>query len=306
LGAGRYLLVGGGIAVVAVLILLAIGLYADTEVSKSVSTTEPVESTDMVTKPPSTTKTASPEETVTRTTGEKRGILYTLVVPEDGGESHLYEVDVLNNRSRRLEGAPKQVASFDLEGDALYYSNFTSILRQRGSEREVLVSLDNTDGTINSVRVGPDGNIYFSLVFAQGPGYVLKVLDSGEAGLVFNVTEDFVDRYLAGHWSGEFDMDGEGNLYLSSGNWAPSSLVVVSRGGEVRTILREVDLVTTGLRHVSELTLVVGDERIDLSDSIMFCGQDGRVYFIDKSRRGLHYLKLPELPGVAVEAYPNP
>ncbi|GEM_PF-6319124 len=124
--------------------------------------------------------------------------------------------------------------------------------------------------------------------------------------MVFNVTVEFIERYLAGRWSGEFDLDERGNLYLSSGNAMPSSLVSVSKNGEIRTILREVNLVTTGLRHVEELTLVVGDKRIDLGDSIMFCGQDGKVYFIDRSRRELHFLKLPELPGTAVEAFPAP
>jgi len=307
LGAGRYLLVGGGIAAIAVLILLAIGLYSGTEVREVASPTEPAAPETRTTESRISTQTPEHSKTVTSSTEGRKGILYVLVVPEEYEKSTLYEADVLNNRSKRLEGAPTPVASFDLDdGGSIYYSNFTTILRLKGPEPEVIVSLNSDEGTINTVRVGPDGRIYFSLILAQGPGYILKVLDGGETGLVFNVTDDFVERYLAGRWSGEFDLDEEGNLYLSSGNAVPSSLVVVSGNGSVRTILNEVDLVTTGLRHVSELTLVVGDQRIDLSDSIMFCGQDGRVYFIDRSRRELHYLKLPKLPGVVVEAYPNP
>ncbi len=273
----KYLLIIVAVALVAAALIL---VPSPKEVPQTTSERTQAEVTEVAPKTTQTTREAS----------EGKTALYAIIMSSENPEnSTLYRVDFLGNTTEKV--LDRQVYSFDFSDDgSLYFSDGNSIWMKRGEKVEKVVS---GVGSIWNVRAGPEGAIYFS------SGDIYRV-EGGKPVEALKITEEFISKYLHGKWSQDFDVDSEGNVYISSGlnyvNGEPlSGIVKVTREGKVIPLVEKIKLPTVGLRYVEKLTLNLGGEKVDLSGTLMFTDTYYRVWFLDLKgeKPVLHYLKLP-------------
>ena len=205
--------------------------------------------------------------------------------------SSIYGFDFVSNSTwKALDASPVYSFDFADNGD-LYVTDSHAIYRIDVNGKVSEVHRFKERGEISFMRLGPDGRIYFS---RDG----IYVLDGDEEVKVLDVDADFVDEHLKGYWDGIFAVDGEGNIYLSSGYSAMSAIVKVTKDGKVISIVKALKSVTGGLRYVDKLTLNLNNgQKIDLSGTLMFTDGSRMIYFLDFSgeKPTLHFLKLPPL-----------
>ncbi len=223
--------------------------------------------------------------------GRVTGIFGTVVSRSNTTNSSIYGFDFVRNSTWRvLDASP--IYSFDFtDSGELYVTDSHAIYRIDSRGRVSEVHRFSKDGEISFLRLGPDGKVYFSRdgIYRLEGSREVKVLD---------VNAGFIDEYLKGNWDGSFAVDGEGNIYLSSGHFGESAIVKVTREGRVIPLVRVLKSVTAGLRYVDELTLNLNDgQRIDLGGTLMFTDGLRTIYFLDlkEEKPTLHFLRVPPL-----------
>ncbi len=215
-----------------------------------------------------------------------------IVAKEDPDNATLYEFDLVERSVRRiLNESPIYSFDFDEEGN-LYIAADYSILKIDGGGRvSEVADLKGSELSPHYLRLGPGGDIYFSI-----PDRGIYRLNGDRPVRIFDVDQDFVDDHLLGYWDGQFALDGEGNIYLSTGWSLESAVIRITEHGEVKPLVRRMKLPTGGLRFVDELSLKLSDgTRVDLSGTLMFSDGEEKIYFLDFSgeKPVLHYLELP-------------
>ena len=329
MSSSRYLIVLGVIVVLAIAMLALLPSSENTSNERGPTAQSPTEMGDQAgvqtstrTAAPSRTDSTPVEETGTRekgevtsttsnepaTTGretdesqtktsaggpalEGANVFGVLLSSSNTTNSSIYGFDFVGNSTwKALDASPVYSFDFADSGD-LYVTDSYAIYRIDVKGKVSEVHRFSEYGEISFMRLGPDGRIYFS---RDG----IYVLEGGKEVKVLNVDTDFVDEHLKGYWDGIFAVDGEGNIYLSSGYSSVSAIVKVTKDGKVVPIVKTLKSVTGGLRYVDKLTLNLNNgQKIDLSGTLMFTDGLNRIYFLDFSgeKPTLHFLKLPPL-----------
>ncbi len=162
---------------------------------------------------------------------------------------------------------PEKVYYADRNGYNLY-------LYMLGSgDRGIVFTHNNRINCVRYVKESGGLGVYFSEAYGGGAdGKIYKIEN--------NVATLFMEVRLRdlGHWAGDFDLDGRGNVYLSNGNLDPSSLYVYS-GGNLRMIAR-LNTPASGLRYANNVRLRTSSGEIT-TEGLFFSGHDHIVYFYD-------------------------
>lgn len=203
----------------------------------------------------------------------------------DGGEltGAVYHRPAIGPETKVYQRPSGRLYSFlfaPWDADKLYFVNsneFKIYLKDLSPGAPPESVVHNHSTYVRDIAVDPDGVMYFSeATGAGGDGKVWRLNSDGSATVLYEVLLSQVD----GFWSGDFCFDGDGVLYLSTGNRVGASVYRVDVGaGTVVTQYTDPSGSITGITFGQDGLLYYADWRQRIYALDLETGTRNQVYY---------------------------